>query len=568
MGVSVDYDKELARGGAASGIPSQTGNSGKFLKTSGTALSWDTPAGGDAPRFWIDPVEDHGVVGDGTTDDSTAINAAIAAGAASGKPVWFDPSLVYAHSATIVVDTENTTIWGGGLRPARGRGATDTPARTMKCATFKYTGSGDAWRIGKDQATDAGAGTGADFIYNVTVGNIRSQAPSAGSGRGCMVVRNPFQCRFVGISAIGPVGSGRKVVAQYSGVDVKWIDCEIDGVGFPNAVAAAGSGYDNAAEWGMYFAAGGASTLTTTEVAGCYIHYCNKGVYSPGLVNFTSNTIVEACNVGLYLDWNSRQLISGCYFEYNTVSDIYLGRNTSTTIVDTEFLIYATGRTYAFDGSNIADVELRGCSLQNTQTSTPAIFSTNVTLSGDTFSGTPGSGDNSANSRVVIAACRFNKPGWVIGGASSGATFTFDKCTVTDLHIVPYRFKVAVPSQYYNGAITPTTVDGLAKHVMPMKGEVVGLEMQLGVALAFGSYDLTVTHNRSGSHVAVSGLSFAGVASAHYIKKAPHWVSGAAIQADDELKTTFTANTIDATGTHYITVWVAHGQDGRGLLLY
>jgi len=515
--------------------------------------------------LWIDPLDAaYGAVGDGSTDDTTALQAAIDAAASTKRVVWLNPAKRFKITATLKIDTEQTTIWGGGVLPPRGRGATDTPSRTMKGATIYYTGTGDAVRVGKDQSSSAGAGTGTDFIYNVAIVGVRIEAPNAGSGRGCLVMRQPFECVLRDVQLIGPVGAGRKVLAMYGNVACQLENVECDGVGFPSAVSPAGSGYDNAAEWAAYFLQGpSGSTLTTTVCRNCYFHYAQKGVYTAGLVNFVDQTIIESCNIGLYLEWNSRQVIDGCYFENNTDADIYFGRNSSTTVVNSEFLIYSIGRTYAFDGENVADVTLRDCSLQNTQTSTPALFSTSMTLAGELFSG----GDNSANSRIVLSGLRLNKPGWIIGGASSGATFPFDKCSVTDMQIVPYRFKVTT-SGALSSAGTVTTVDGQAAYYMPMRGEVVGLQVELAASVSLGSYNATVTHNKTGSDVAVSGLSHSGVNSQRFGKKSPHWVSGAAFDAGNLLKATFSGNTFVADGTHIITVLVAFGQDGRGLLQY
>lgn len=113
-------------------LPSQTGQAGKFLSTTGSAPLWDTPAGGGLPSLnakkyltndgtvasWNDLpfvyAKDFGVVADGVTDDSAAIAAAQATGAGN---VILPPGTIKCNS------TINLTATGQTLR-GMGRGAT------------------------------------------------------------------------------------------------------------------------------------------------------------------------------------------------------------------------------------------------------------------------------------------------------------------------------------------------------------------------------------------------------------------------------------------------------------
>lgn len=74
------------------GFPSQTGNSGKVLGTDGTNLSWVAQSGGGGGAGYLGYKRlkaDYGLVGDGTTDDTVAFRAAIAA-AAEGECLVYD----------------------------------------------------------------------------------------------------------------------------------------------------------------------------------------------------------------------------------------------------------------------------------------------------------------------------------------------------------------------------------------------------------------------------------------------------------------------------------------------
>ena len=76
-------------------------------------------------------VKDFGAVGDGTTDDTAAINAAIAA-CVNGKTVFF-PNGNYKITASITLPS-NTTLMGDG----RNFGTTITP---VGCAAFVVDGT-------------------------------------------------------------------------------------------------------------------------------------------------------------------------------------------------------------------------------------------------------------------------------------------------------------------------------------------------------------------------------------------------------------------------------------------
>src|SRR5581483_1509822 len=59
-------------------------------------------------------VKDYGAKGDGTTDDTTAIQNAINAAATNGRGTVFFPSAHYLISSTLTVDHDSITLLGGG----------------------------------------------------------------------------------------------------------------------------------------------------------------------------------------------------------------------------------------------------------------------------------------------------------------------------------------------------------------------------------------------------------------------------------------------------------------------
>ena len=102
---------------AITGNPSAAGE--VLTATGADAADWATPSGG-APNSWFD-VTAFGAKGDGSTDDTTAINAAIAAAlanaAAGGHSVLYFPSGAagtYVVSAALTEITEPVIVLGAG----------------------------------------------------------------------------------------------------------------------------------------------------------------------------------------------------------------------------------------------------------------------------------------------------------------------------------------------------------------------------------------------------------------------------------------------------------------------
>lgn len=110
-------------------LPSQTGNSGKFLTTNGSAASWGTPDSGGAKSvtFVVGPstnsdADTYDYETDGTADD-VQIQAAIdALPTAGGKVVLREGT--YTIATTVTIDTGHVTLegMGGGtiIRPVAG----------------------------------------------------------------------------------------------------------------------------------------------------------------------------------------------------------------------------------------------------------------------------------------------------------------------------------------------------------------------------------------------------------------------------------------------------------------
>jgi hypothetical protein len=95
------------------------GTSGYVLTSNGPgeALSWTTAGGGGGDYLPVFNVRDYGATGNGTTDDTSAIESALAAASAAGGGwVWFPPG-VYLVTSTINLPVTSTVSTAPGNPP-------------------------------------------------------------------------------------------------------------------------------------------------------------------------------------------------------------------------------------------------------------------------------------------------------------------------------------------------------------------------------------------------------------------------------------------------------------------
>lgn len=110
---------------ASGNLPTQAGNATKFLQTDGTTASWEvpdavevsfTPSGTGAVATTLQAkhrevmsAKDFGATGDGSTDDTTAMQAAITAAAAADK-VLFIPTGTYKITDTLNIPNQTQIV--------------------------------------------------------------------------------------------------------------------------------------------------------------------------------------------------------------------------------------------------------------------------------------------------------------------------------------------------------------------------------------------------------------------------------------------------------------------------
>lgn len=174
-------------GVAVTGTPS----SGQLLTaTSGTAASWETgtfvaPAGSNGSqiiptRLPFYNVKDYGATGNGATDDTVAIQAAITAAGVAGQIVYL-PAGTYLVSAALTVSSSVQIVGAGGVY--LGGGPTLIKTTSANADVFYVTGTGviiTGLNITCSATATAGAGIHVYDCVNTLIDNVSINATYRG----------------------------------------------------------------------------------------------------------------------------------------------------------------------------------------------------------------------------------------------------------------------------------------------------------------------------------------------------------------------------------------------------
>ena len=279
-----------------------------------------------------------GAVGDGITDDTTAINAAIAALPANGGTVFLPPG-TYKTTATITL-TANQRLVGAGVGATQIISSTDTPL--IRMGNRQSDGSMRNWM----------------FLGDLYVGQTNGSATHAcvlidGGGRGTSMVRvstgggkygfelmDLDRCDFTDLSANNPITAG---IFIEIGKENTYGTCT-----FTNCDTV----LSNNSTYGFYVGAnadqGGANQPDRMNFIGCMM-YMSNGL--TGCVGFYDTIGLTSANfIGTLFEQNTRQYRTdgsnssvnflGCTFldSTNTATDAaYLNGSGSFTFRDCRF---------------------------------------------------------------------------------------------------------------------------------------------------------------------------------------------------------------------------------------
>lgn len=542
-------------GGGGASFPTQTGKGGYALHTDGSAVLWVGPA----PVLNV-KAPPYSLAGDGSTDDTTAMDAAVAFAGSNEVRLLF-PAGVYKRTTPLMLQTDE--LWLEGAVPvAVGRGPTDSPARDNDCAVIRCVTAGTIPVIVGKNIDSSGVGSGRDLLYRPVLKNLRIEgAADAPLG---VKVWHAYHGIFEGLHIIGPYGDNRILFGSYADVDCTFEAIEVDGLGVTAGVVATLAG---AAAIGFDFGFGyQVDTPTTRVLRKLYAHYVQKAARIGGAAD-VYDSILESCLDGLELTENCRVTLTNTYTEniVNEGADFIFGKNAIVAMDGWEGLIYASGRTKGMKGANISSIIGRNLKPQFNQTSTPALFDSSLNLYGNVFS--DGTAGNNVANAIAQLQVLCNKEGMTLGG---GAGWTADKLVIEGMQLVPYDFTVSGLSQYYVGtlAAAPSGFGDSDGYFVPRRCHVVGVQVLLGTNLAYGSFDIDVKTNESGSFVATKIMDDVGTVGTKrdYTK----WIKPYTVKLEEghKIEVDFIANTIDATATHKIRVWTIQGPDGRGQMKY
>ena len=514
--------------GAAAGIAGCGGG----VSTAGAGQATGSAAAGVPGSGYIDPKDASiGAVGDGVSDDTEALQSAIREAASTKRPIYL-PQGVYLVSRTLRIESDGVQIIGlGGALPGR--------TRPSFGATIRYTGGGNAILVGKG-LSDAGVGGGSEFISRVVLANLRIEVSD---GAACaLVVYLASEAIFDGLSLFGNRGSGRALLRSYGGIANRFANCDFDGGGSTDVGNVAGF-----VEFGADFMLGPQNAIiTTTTVENCYFHYCQTAVRTAGRVTFDLATIFESIGIGLMLAPTGVTKVRSCWFENNQNADIQFMQDTRLLMSDTEFV--TNERRLLFTGVGFKQIVMRDCVVYGTHPA-PVMFDVSCGLD---------AADPLAYG--VISGCSF-PANLTLGGYQRA--LSFDRLRFADMMVVPYRFLAT--SAGGSGTFVLLTENGAPSYTMPVRGDVVGVSVQLNGNAVGGTWSLIVNHDSGGSAVAVADLTidFTGARSVRQLAK--HWQASGQIAAGAGLSVLLALNGLTPAQSISVEVLVAHGPDGRGL---
>lgn len=300
---------------------------------------------------WIDQwfnVKAYGAVGDDTTDDTTAIQAAITAAEPTGGTIYLPPGS-YKITAELVVNNGTTP---SGMVRFLGAGGGDSPASVIRQATANTNGirSGaneyDTW-FEHLLIKGPGGGSSGSGLYgnnrNIHTLDVRVE----GFYYGLRIGPQSYYSRHFGTMAYNNAGAGFWVEAGAN--NASFIVCRsttngaqglrIDGA---QNVRVVGGAYENNTGYGISIDTNGGQTTDGTSIIAAYFENNGSASIYLGATAACRSTLIEGCfftspQTGYFIDAERATYltIAGCGFLGTPTSgDIRLQASTDHVLLE------------------------------------------------------------------------------------------------------------------------------------------------------------------------------------------------------------------------------------------
>jgi hypothetical protein len=488
-------------------------------------------------------VKDFGAIGDGTTNDTTAINNAIAYAVANEQPTINFPSGEYLVTSTIVIDHNGVCLQGESSRVS-GNSVTGGPVNQLYGTRIKYTGTGAAILVSRVSVTPVPPES-TNFIENICIRNMQINCTNAATyGLHCIKpVGGIFEnLTIVGIlDTSGAVGNARNsCIRLEAGVDNIFRFIDMNGSGDSDVTH-----YANGLTSTVYLG----EPVTTTVFEKCYFHY-NYTNYIDSTITFY-NCIFEVCNAdAVYLFDNSQVSFYSCWWEANLSFQARFGIATYTKFFNCYIANTQTSNLNAYFAVRTSSggrnqLEINGCNFI-THGSQPLqrLFPDGVPLMRPDVPSTMTITNTVFPSAFYLGTVLYGDYRKVKHNDMSNTTFSFIKTAAGTGHTETNP----LPAE-----------SGNTNYVMPQDGHILGVNVYASGALGGGTFNTAVYVN---GVLAVAQLPGSSDPEAFYYYDPYQYV----VNEGDIVTVYLQTDNITTAVKITVDLVVALGSDGRGIV--